>query len=101
MEKSLLMYMLQSHCNYTKAGHLQSTYSDFKISDFLNLKKIAGANSSTIFTFFSLFISSWNAICHKSGTKSGCEHDKNSLDFCDLYAAKAKFNSKCRQQKTT
>lgn len=91
--------MLQSHCNYTKAGHSQSTYSDFKISDFF--KKIAGANSSTIFTFFSLFISLWNAICHKSGSKSGREHSKTSFDFCDLYAAKAKFNSKRRQQKTT
>lgn len=45
------MYLLQSQCNYTNLGS-QSTYPDFQISDFWNLKKTPEANSSINNFFF-------------------------------------------------
>lgn len=91
-----------SCCNHTATSlKLDIHKARTQISKFQIFKKnIAEANSSTIFTFSPLFISIWNGICHKSGSKSGCEHSKTSFNFCDLYEAKAKFNSKRRQQKT-
>lgn len=71
------MYVLEPHCGYTKALHSQSTYSHFKISGFL--KNIAGANPSTIFTFFSLFISTWNEFVINQGANLAVNTAKPAL----------------------